>query len=192
MASEAQKFWISYLTLKENVYQAVPRAYLKTPNAPGQRAFLRCAASFFLEIRQYSCEKMSCATQKSLAAGHIMSFQIHPRDTTRSAFFQLKELSAADGEYTARFDAFYFADEDYTTEYEKATPNQKAVRDQAGIKDQLRPPKFADAMLEILSKDDHAAVLDVSETGTITFCLSGDPKYPLTYTACRVQQSNAE
>ena len=52
--------------------------YLKTPNAPEQRAFLRCAASFFLEIRQYSCEKMSCATQKSLAAGHIMSFQIHP------------------------------------------------------------------------------------------------------------------
>ena len=57
----------------------LPRVYLKTPNAPGQRAFLRCAASFFLEIRQYSCEKMSCATQKSLAAGHIMSFQIHPR-----------------------------------------------------------------------------------------------------------------
>ena len=54
------------------------RVYLKTPNAPGQRAFLRCAASFFLEIRQYSCEKMSCATQKSLAAGHIMSFQTHP------------------------------------------------------------------------------------------------------------------
>ena len=53
--------------------------YLETPNAPGQRAFLRCAASFFLEIRQYSCEKMSCATQKSLAAGHIMSFQIHPK-----------------------------------------------------------------------------------------------------------------
>ena len=56
----------------------LPRGYLKTPNAPGQRAFLRCAASFFLEIRQYSCEKMSCATQKSLAAGHIVSFQIHP------------------------------------------------------------------------------------------------------------------
>ena len=57
-----------------------PRVYLKTPNAPGQRAFLRCAASFFLEIRQYACEKMSCATQKSLAAGHIMSFQIHPKN----------------------------------------------------------------------------------------------------------------
>ena len=57
------------------------RVYLKTPNAPGQRAFLRCAASFFLEIRQYSCEKMSCATQKSLAAGHIVSFQIHPKKT---------------------------------------------------------------------------------------------------------------
>ena len=60
-------------------YIKYPRVYLKTPNAPGQRAFLRCAASFFLEIRQYSCEKMSCATQKSLAAGHIMSFQIHPK-----------------------------------------------------------------------------------------------------------------
>ena len=55
------------------------RVYLKTPNAPGQRAFLRCAASFFLEIRQYSCEKMSCSAQKFLAAGHIGSFQIHPR-----------------------------------------------------------------------------------------------------------------
>ena len=51
---------------------------LPTPNAPGQRVFSRCAAPFFLEIRQYSCEKMSCSTQKSLAAGHIMSFQIHP------------------------------------------------------------------------------------------------------------------
>ena len=54
------------------------RVYLKTPNAPGQRAFLWCAAPFFLEIRQYSCEKMSCSTQKFLAAGHIMRFQIHP------------------------------------------------------------------------------------------------------------------
>ena len=49
--------------------------YLKTPNAPGQRAFLRCAASFFLEIRQYSCEKMSCSAQKFLAAGLIAGFQ---------------------------------------------------------------------------------------------------------------------
>ena len=55
------------------------RVYLKTPNAPGQRAFSRRAASFFLEIRQYSCEKMSCAVRKFLAAGHIESFQIHPK-----------------------------------------------------------------------------------------------------------------
>ena len=55
--------------------------YLKTPNAPGQRTFSRCAAPFFLEIRQYSCEKMSCSAQKFLAAGHIGSFQIHPRYT---------------------------------------------------------------------------------------------------------------
>ena len=54
------------------------RVYLKTPDAPGQRAFSRCAAPFFLEIRQYSCEKTSCAAQKFLAAGHIESFQIHP------------------------------------------------------------------------------------------------------------------
>ena len=40
----------------------VLRVYLKTPNAPGQRVFSRCAAPFFLEIRQYSCGKMSCAT----------------------------------------------------------------------------------------------------------------------------------
>ena len=53
--------------------------YLKTVNAPGQRAFSRCAASFFLEIRQYSCEKMSCSARKFLAAGHITSFQIHPK-----------------------------------------------------------------------------------------------------------------
>ena len=66
-------------------------------------------------------------------------------------------------------------------------PNQKAVRDQAGIKDQIQPPQFADAMLEILSKEDYATVLDVSETVTITFSLSGDSKYPLTYTSCRVQ-----
>ena len=57
----------------------VLRVYLKTPDAPGQRAFSRRAASFFLEIRQDSCEKMSCAARKFLAAGHIMSFQIHPR-----------------------------------------------------------------------------------------------------------------
>ena len=54
------------------------RVYLKTVNAPGQRAFSRCAASFFLEIRQYSCEKMSCSARKFLAAGHITSFHIHP------------------------------------------------------------------------------------------------------------------
>ena len=84
------------------------RVYLKTPNAPGQRAFLRCAASFFLEIRQYSCEKMSCATQKSLAAGHIMSFQIHPRTkqicppVSRRACF-MKNRSAGMG--TERFSA---------------------------------------------------------------------------------------
>ena len=58
--------------------RVVTRVYLKTPNAPRQRAFSRCAAPFFLEIRQYSREKMSCSTQKFLAAGHIGSFQIHP------------------------------------------------------------------------------------------------------------------
>ena len=51
---------------------------LPTPNAPGQRVFSRCTAPFFLEIRQYSCEKMSCSTQKFLAAGHIGSWKNTP------------------------------------------------------------------------------------------------------------------
>ena len=51
---------------------------LPTPNAPGQRVFSRCAAPFFLGIRQYSCEKMSCSTQKFLAAGHIGSWKNTP------------------------------------------------------------------------------------------------------------------
>ena len=51
---------------------------LPTPNAPGQRVFSRCAAPFFLEIRQYSCGKMSCSAQKLLAAGHIGSWKNTP------------------------------------------------------------------------------------------------------------------
>ena len=71
----------SFGEVKENAdgQLQISRVYLKTPNAPGQRTFSRCAAPFFLEIRQYSCEKMSCSAQKFLAAGHIGSFQIHPR-----------------------------------------------------------------------------------------------------------------
>ena len=49
-------------TAKGRKAASAPRVYLKTPNAPGQRVFSRCAAPFFLEIRQYSCGKMSCAT----------------------------------------------------------------------------------------------------------------------------------
>ena len=88
---------------------------LPTPNAPGQRAFLRCTASFFLEIRQYSCEKMSCSTQKFLAAGHIMSFQIHPRrakslkhgchglhTSGRSIRFARKQLNNSNGNLQGR------------------------------------------------------------------------------------------
>lgn len=51
---------------------------LPTPNAPGERAFSHRAAAFSLEIRQDSCEKMSCSAQEFLAAGHFASFQIHP------------------------------------------------------------------------------------------------------------------
>ena len=59
---------------------------LPTPNAPGQRAFSRRAASFFLEIRQYSCKKMSCAAQKFFPGGHIFSFQIHPKSYRKTLF----------------------------------------------------------------------------------------------------------
>ena len=88
MASDAQKFWISYLTLKENVYQAVPR------------------------------------------------------DTMRSGFFQLKELSAADGEYTARFDAFYFADEDYTTNMRRRRQTRKPSAIRRGSKTSYGRPNL--------------------------------------------------
>jgi len=55
-----------------------PGCILPNPNAPGQRTFSRCAAAFFLEIRQYSCEKKSCSAQKLLAAGHIASWKNTP------------------------------------------------------------------------------------------------------------------
>ena len=55
-----------------------PGCILTNPNAPGQRTFSRCAAAFFLEIRQYSCEKKSCSAQKLLAAGHIASWKNTP------------------------------------------------------------------------------------------------------------------
>ena len=42
-----------------------------------QRVFSHCAASFFLEIRKYSCGKMSCTARESLAAGHAVGFQMH-------------------------------------------------------------------------------------------------------------------
>ena len=85
----------------------LPRGYLKTPNAPGQRAFLRCAASFFLEIRQYSCEKMSCATQKSLAAGHIMSFQIHPNDLPAFMQQQIDDIRLIQERYAWFLDGIF-------------------------------------------------------------------------------------
>ena len=85
----------------------LPRVYLKTPNAPGQRAFLRCAASFFLEIRQYSCEKMSCATQKSLAAGHIMSFQIHPNDLPAFMQQQIDDIRLIQERYAWFLDGIF-------------------------------------------------------------------------------------
>ena len=98
----------------------LPRVYLKTPNAPGQRAFLRCAASFFLEIRQYSCEKMSCATQKSLAAGHIMSFQIHPNDLPAFMQQQIDDIRLIQERYAWFLDGV-FAD----TVFEKKKGQKK-------------------------------------------------------------------
>ena len=48
----------------------------KLPTHPDSWPFR--AAPFSLEIRQYSCEKMSCSTQKFLAAGHIGSWKNTP------------------------------------------------------------------------------------------------------------------
>ena len=52
---------VKFVLMMMTLVTLLLRVYLKTPNTPGQRAFSRCAASFFLEIRQYSCEKMSCS-----------------------------------------------------------------------------------------------------------------------------------
>lgn len=109
-----------------------------------------------------------------------------PGGTMRNGYFWLKELNVVDGDYTATFDAFYFTDSDYTADYEQATPNQRAVRDYAGTKDSLQPSTFASTMLEILSNEDYASMLNVSKTVTITFSLSHDSKYPLTYTSCSI------
>ena len=51
--------------------------FFQLPTHPDSGSFH--AVPFSLGIRQYSCEKMSCSTQKFLAAGHIGSSQIHPK-----------------------------------------------------------------------------------------------------------------
>ena len=53
---------------------------LPTPNAPGQRVFSRCAAPFFLEIRQYSCEKCLAQRKNSALQVTLGVGRIHPRD----------------------------------------------------------------------------------------------------------------
>ena len=63
-----------------------------------QRVFPHCAASFFLEIRKYSCGKMSCPARKSLAAGHAVGFQMHPdREASETQVFSLKFLKSDGG-----------------------------------------------------------------------------------------------
>ena len=57
--------------------------YLKTPNAPGQRAFSRCTAPFFLEIRQYSCEKSLAQRKNSSLPVTLGVGRIHPRTSKR-------------------------------------------------------------------------------------------------------------
>ncbi len=57
---------------------------LPTIHAPGQRAFSRCAASFFLEIRQYSCKKMSCSARKSSLPVTLPVGRMHPCGQTRA------------------------------------------------------------------------------------------------------------
>ena len=64
------------------------RVYLKTPNVPGQWVFLRCAASFFLEIRQYSCGK--CLSQRKNPSLPVTScvFRYTLKNQRGPSFFQ--------------------------------------------------------------------------------------------------------
>ena len=54
------------------------RVHLKTVKMPNQRVFCPAPRHFPLKYNKYSCGKMACSGQKSLAAGHFASFQIHP------------------------------------------------------------------------------------------------------------------
>ena len=64
------------------------RVYLKTPNVPGQQVFSRCAASFFLEIRQYSCGK--CLSQRKNPSLPVTScvFRYTLKNQRGPSFFQ--------------------------------------------------------------------------------------------------------
>ena len=82
--------------------------YLKTPNAPGQRAFCGAPRHFSLKYVSIPAKKMSCATQKSLAAGHIMSFQIHPKEKQEDGSIDANSgTSKADAAGLSRADGLY-------------------------------------------------------------------------------------
>ena len=64
-----------------------PGCILPNPNAPGQRTFSRCAAAFFLEIRQYSCEKSLAQRKNSSLPVTSPVGRIHPKtDPDRGMF----------------------------------------------------------------------------------------------------------
>ena len=110
--------------------------YLKTPNAPGQRVFLRCTASFFLEIRQYSREKMSCSTQKSLAAGQIMSFQIHTKKKSIVIFPPHGRMKFAYNFFQGR--TITMDCQDYITELVERKKGQHLQREERGAIQHLK------------------------------------------------------
>ena len=59
------------------------RVYLKTPNAPGQRAFCGVPRHFSLKYVGVPAKECLAQRKKSLAAGHIVRFQIHPKKQRR-------------------------------------------------------------------------------------------------------------
>ena len=74
------------------------RVYPKTPNAPGQRAFSRCTAPFFLEIRQYSCEKSLAQRKNSSLPVPLGVGRIHPRTSKREKSRDLERCDEKAGQ----------------------------------------------------------------------------------------------
>ena len=66
----------------ESFFITPPFEWIRNPSMhPDSGSFRAVLRHFPLKYTKYSCGKMACPARKSLAAGHISSFYIHPGKT---------------------------------------------------------------------------------------------------------------